>query len=53
MKAVRINKYGNSNVLAFEDAPKLNINAEDVLIWVVATPVNPVDWKSRKVIYRR
>ena len=48
MKAVRIHEYGNSNVLAFEDAPKPSITAEDVLIRVVATSVNPVDWKIRE-----
>lgn len=48
MKAVRIQEYGNSNVLAFEDAPKPGITAEDVLIRVVATSVNPVDWKIRE-----
>ena len=48
MKAVRIHEYGNSNVLAFEDAPKPSITAEDVLIRVVASSVNPVDWKIRE-----
>ncbi|MFT6907489.1 MAG: NADPH:quinone reductase-like Zn-dependent oxidoreductase [Oleiphilaceae bacterium] len=47
MKAIRIHQYGNSNVLAFEDAPKPTITGEDVLIRVVATSVNPVDWKIR------
>ncbi len=48
MKAVRIHKYGNSKVLAFEDVPMPSITAEDVLIRVVATSVNPVDWKIRE-----
>ena len=48
MKAVRIHRYGNTNVLAFEDAPKPSITDQDVLIRVVATSVNPVDWKIRE-----
>mgnify|MGYP000004913246 FL=1 len=48
MKAIRIHQYGNSKVLAFENVPMPNITAEDVLIRVVATSVNPVDWKIRE-----
>ncbi len=48
MEAVRIHKYGNSNVLTFENVPMPSITSEDVLIRVVATSVNPVDWKIRE-----
>ncbi len=48
MKAVRIHTYGNADVLSYEDAPLPNIASHDVLIRVVATSVNPVDWKIRE-----
>ncbi len=48
MKAVRIHKYGNSGELIFEDAPMPMVGANDLLINVVATSVNPVDWKIRE-----
>ncbi len=48
MKAVRIHAYGNSNVLAFEEAPTPGITSNEVLVRVVAASVNPVDWKIRE-----
>ncbi len=48
MKAVRIHEYGDASVLKYEDAPRPEINSDDVLIRVVATSVNPVDWKIRE-----
>ena len=48
MKAVRIHEYGNSDVLAFEDAPMPSITSNEVLVKVVAASVNPVDWKIRE-----
>ncbi|HET7831508.1 MAG TPA: NADP-dependent oxidoreductase [Gallionella sp.] len=48
MKAVRIHAYGNSGVLRYEEAPMPEIAPNDVLIRVVATSVNPVDWKVRE-----
>ena len=48
MKAVRIHAYGNAGVLAYEDAPRPSIAANDVLVRVVAASVNPVDWKIRE-----
>ena len=48
MKAVRIHKYGNAGELIFEDAPMPMVGASDLLIKVVATSVNPVDWKIRE-----
>jgi NADPH:quinone reductase-like Zn-dependent oxidoreductase len=41
MKAVRIHSYGN-------DAPEPIVRADDVLIRVIGTSVNPVDWKIRE-----
>ena len=48
MKAARIHAYGASTEIRIEDAPIPPLNADDVLIRVVATSVNPVDWKIRK-----
>jgi NADPH:quinone reductase-like Zn-dependent oxidoreductase len=48
MKAVRIHSYGNADVLKYEEAPMPVIAPGDVLVRVVATSVNPVDWKIRE-----
>lgn len=48
MKAVRIHAYGNAEVLKYEDAPIPEIAPNEVLVEVVATSVNPVDWKIRE-----
>jgi NADPH:quinone reductase-like Zn-dependent oxidoreductase len=48
MKAVRIHNYGDKSVLQYEDAPMPQCGADDVLIRVVASSVNPVDWKIRE-----
>ncbi len=48
MKAARIHAYGASSEIRIEDAPLPALNDDDVLIRVVATSVNPVDWKIRK-----
>lgn len=48
MKAVEIHKTGGPEELKYEDAPKPQINPDDVLVRVHASGVNPVDWKMRK-----
>jgi NADPH:quinone reductase-like Zn-dependent oxidoreductase len=48
MKAARIHAYGASSEIRIEDAPLPVLNDDEVLIRVVATSVNPVDWKIRK-----
>lgn len=48
MKAVRIHEYGGISVLRFEDAPIPACEADEVLIRVVGSSVNPVDWKIRE-----
>lgn len=48
MKAVRFYRYGGSDVLKYElDAPEPTLHADMVLIELVATSVNPIDWKVR------
>src|SRR5258708_39426330 len=48
MKAVRIHKYGGPEVLQYEDAPRQEPQAGEVLIRVHAAGVNPIDWKIRE-----
>jgi NADPH:quinone reductase-like Zn-dependent oxidoreductase len=47
MKAVRIHSYGGPEVLVYEDAPRPEAAAGEVLIRVHAAGVNPLDWKVR------
>lgn len=47
MKAIQLHKFGGPEVLKFEDAPKPKPDADDVIIKVFATSVNPIDWKIR------
>lgn len=48
MKAVRIHEYGNAEVLRYEDAPDPVCADDEVVIRVIGTSVNPVDWKIRE-----
>ncbi|HEY5465247.1 MAG TPA: NADP-dependent oxidoreductase [Hanamia sp.] len=47
MKAIQIHQFGGPEVLKYEDAPKPVPAADEVLIKVYASGVNPVDWKIR------
>ncbi|BCJ36440.1 NADPH:quinone reductase [Actinocatenispora thailandica] len=47
MKAVRFHRYGDSDVLAYEDAPRPVPAAGQVLVQVAATTFNPVDASIR------
>src|SRR6184192_2032936 len=48
MKAIRIHNYGGPKVLHYEDAPRPEPQADEVLIRVHAAGVNPIDWKVRE-----
>jgi NADPH:quinone reductase-like Zn-dependent oxidoreductase len=48
MKAIRIHKYGGPEVLQYEDAPRPEPQAGEVLVRVHAAGVNPIDWKVRE-----
>ena len=45
MKAMRIHEFGGSDALVYEDAPKPEPKAGEVLIKVAAAGINPIDWK--------
>jgi NADPH:quinone reductase-like Zn-dependent oxidoreductase len=47
MKAVRFHSYGGSDVLVYEEMPRPQAGAGEVLIRVHAAGVNPLDWKVR------
>jgi len=47
MKAIRIHQYGGPEVLAQVEMPRPAPGANEVLIKVQATSVNPFDWKVR------
>ncbi|PKR80685.1 hypothetical protein CW751_07905 [Brumimicrobium salinarum] len=49
MKAAIINSFGDPNVLSLDnDFPKPDIKKNQVLIKVIATGINPLDYKIRK-----
>src|SRR4029077_21277785 len=48
MKAIRIHKYGGPEVLHYEDAPRPQPQAGEVLVRVHAAGENPIDWKVRE-----
>src|SRR6266478_8260614 len=48
MKAIRIHNYGGPEVFKYEDAPRPEPQADEVLIRVHAAGVNPIDWKVRE-----
>src|SRR5262245_28047434 len=48
MKAIRIHRYGGSDVLTYEEAPRPQPAAGEALIRVHAAGVNPADWRIRE-----
>lgn len=48
MKAVRFHEFGGPEVLRYEEAPKPEIKAGEVLIRVHAAGINPPDWYLRE-----
>jgi NADPH:quinone reductase-like Zn-dependent oxidoreductase len=47
MKAVRLHQYGGPEVLIYEDAPKPQPGAGEILVRVLGAGVNPIDAKVR------
>ena len=48
MKAVRIHEFGGPEVLRYEDVPIPQPDKGEIRVKVIASGVNPVDWKIRK-----
>ncbi len=48
MKAVQLHGYGGVDRLRYEDVSEPKPKADEVLVKVSATSVNPVDWKIRQ-----
>jgi NADPH:quinone reductase-like Zn-dependent oxidoreductase len=53
MKAIQAHDYGAPEVLALEQAPRPEPDADEVLIRLKAAGVNPVDWKIRGGLYKQ
>lgn len=47
MKAIRIHQFGDSRQLSHDDIDTPHIADDEILIKVVNTSVNPVDWRTR------
>src|SRR4051794_21348573 len=47
MRAVLLHQYGDVNQLRYEEAEMPKFRAQEVLVKVRATSVNPIDWKIR------
>lgn len=48
MKAIAINEFGGLDKLQLMDLPVPEIGTGEILVWVKAAGVNPVDWKIRE-----
>ncbi len=48
MKAVRLHAFGGPEVLRYEDAPRPDLKAGEVLVRVHAVGINPPDWYLRE-----
>jgi NADPH:quinone reductase-like Zn-dependent oxidoreductase len=48
MKAIQIHNYGGPEALKYEDAPRPQPQAGEVLVRVHAATVNPIDWNVRE-----
>src|SRR4029453_19308633 len=48
MKAIRIHNYGGPEVLKYEDVPRPQPKAGEVVVRVHGAGVNPIDWKVRE-----
>jgi NADPH:quinone reductase-like Zn-dependent oxidoreductase len=47
MKAVRLHGYGGADQLRYEDVAMPEPGADEVLVKLAATSINPIDWKIR------
>lgn len=47
MKAIQMKSYGGAEVLNYDEVPMPEPQADEILVRIHATAVNPVDWKIR------
>jgi NADPH:quinone reductase-like Zn-dependent oxidoreductase len=52
MKAARVNRFGGPEVITIDEVPDPVPAADQVLIDVHASAVNPADWKGREGFYK-
>lgn len=50
MKAIRIHEFGDASVLKLEDVEPPSPRADEILVRVIASAVNPIEWKIRSGI---
>lgn len=48
MKAIRVHEYGDADVLQYEEMPRPEPTAGELLVRVRAAGVNPIDWLVRE-----
>jgi NADPH:quinone reductase-like Zn-dependent oxidoreductase len=53
MKAVRVKRFGGPEAIALEQIPRPEPRPGEVLVRVIATSINPVDWKLREGMMTR
>ena len=53
MKAVRIHAFGDASVLRLEDIPMPVPINDDLLVRVMASAINPIEWKIRPVMMKQ
>jgi len=53
MQAIQAHEYGGPEVLVLERAPRPKPNADQVLIHLKASGVNPADWKYRSGAFKQ
>jgi NADPH:quinone reductase-like Zn-dependent oxidoreductase len=53
MNAIRIHAYGGSENLKYDEVPRPEPQAGEVLIQVYAAGVNPIDWKIREGFFKQ
>jgi NADPH:quinone reductase-like Zn-dependent oxidoreductase len=47
MRAIRAHEFGSADVLRLDDIDSPTVGEEDILVRVVASGVNPIEWKIR------
>ncbi len=52
MNAVQLYEYGPVSSLKYEEVPTPEPGPDEVLVKVVVTSINPIDWKLRSGIYK-